>query len=132
MPNLIGVFGNRDADVFFSGFDAVKQAKLNTGGVLGKDGKVDTVPHPRRAQRIGVAEESPYRSHKRAAHLSRIESPLAIRMVKSMKIMLVMDRRLPRVRKATRGRVALQKLLERRFPASSPGGFHVMECVGAD
>jgi hypothetical protein len=48
-------------------------------------------------------------------------------MVKSMKILLVMDRRLPRVRKATRGRVALQKLLERRFPASSPGGFHVMK-----
>src|SRR4029077_6093177 len=85
MPNLIGAFGNRNADVFFSGFDAVEQAKFNTGVVLGKDGKVDTVPHPRRAQRIGVAEESPYRNHKRAAHLSGIESPLAIPMVKSMK-----------------------------------------------
>src|SRR5258708_4672428 len=102
MPNLIGAFGNRNADVFFSGFDAVEQAKFNAGGVLGKDGKVDTVPHPRRAQRIGVAEESPYRNHKRAAHLSGIESPLAIRMVKSMKILLIMDRRLARHARARR------------------------------
>ena len=78
MPDLIGVFGDRDANVFFSRLDAVEQAKLNTGGVLGKDGKVDPVPRPRRAQRIGVAQESPYRSHKRAAHLSGIESGLAI------------------------------------------------------
>src|SRR4029077_11967367 len=106
MPNLIGAFGNRNADVFFSGFDAVEQAKFNTGGVLGKDGKVDTVPHPRRAQRIGVAEESPYRNHKGAAPLCGIECPLAIRMVKSMKILLIMDSRLTRVREATRGRVA--------------------------
>ena len=78
MPNLIGPFANWNADVFFSGFDAVEQAKFNPGGVLGKDGKIDTVPHPRRAERIGIAKESPYRSHKRAAHLSGIESPLAI------------------------------------------------------
>jgi hypothetical protein len=78
VPDLIGVFGDRDANVFFSRLDVVEQAKLNTGSVLGKDGKVDAVPHPRRAQRIGVTEESPYRSHKRAAHLSGIESALAI------------------------------------------------------
>jgi hypothetical protein len=78
VPDLIGVFGDRDANVFFSRLDAVEQAKLNTGSVLGKDGKVDPVPHPGRTQRIGVTEESPYRSHKRAAHLSGIESALAI------------------------------------------------------
>jgi hypothetical protein len=78
VPNLIGVFGDRDTNVFFRGLDAVEQAKLNTRSVFGKDGKIDTVPHPRRAQRIGVTEKSPYRSHKRAAHLSGIESALAI------------------------------------------------------
>jgi hypothetical protein len=78
VPDLIGVFSDRDSNVFFSRLDAVEQAKLNTGSVLGKDGKVDAVSHPRRAQRIGVTEESPYRSHKRAAHLSGIESALAI------------------------------------------------------
>jgi hypothetical protein len=60
---LIGVLGDRDANVFFSSLDAVEQAKLNTSGVLGKDRKVDAVPHPCRAQRIWVAEESPYRGH---------------------------------------------------------------------
>jgi hypothetical protein len=75
---LISVFVDRDTDVFFCGLDVVEQAKLNPRSVLGKDGKVDAVTHPCRAQRIGMAEESPYRSHKRAAHLSGIESALAI------------------------------------------------------
>jgi hypothetical protein len=34
-------------------------------------------------------------------------------MVKSMKILLIMNRRLARVRKATRGHVALQKLAQK-------------------
>ena len=31
VPDLIGVFGDRDANVFFGGLDAVEQAKINTG-----------------------------------------------------------------------------------------------------
>jgi hypothetical protein len=78
VPNLIGVFVDRDANVFFSSLDVVEQAKLNTGGVLGINGKVHAVPRPRRAQRIWVTEKSFDGSHKRAAHLSGIESTLAI------------------------------------------------------
>ncbi len=77
VPDLIGVFIDRDTNVFFCGLDVVEQAKLNTGSVLGKDGKVHAILHPCCAQRIGVTEESTYRSHKRAAHLSGIESTLA-------------------------------------------------------
>jgi hypothetical protein len=60
---LIGVLGDRDANVFFSSLDVLEQTKLNTSGMLGKDGKVDAVPHPRRTEGIGIAEESPYGGH---------------------------------------------------------------------
>ena len=63
MPNLIGVFVDRDTNVFFCGVDAVEQAKLNTGGMLGKDRKIDAVAHPGRTQRIGIAKKSAYRGH---------------------------------------------------------------------
>jgi hypothetical protein len=63
VPNLIGMFVDRDTNVFFGSLDAVEQAKLNTRGVLGKNGKVDAVPHPRRAQWIWVTEKSFDGSH---------------------------------------------------------------------
>ena len=78
MPNLISVLVERNADVFFSRPDVVEQAKFDARGVLGKNSEVDAVPHPRCAQRIWITKESPYRSHKRAAHLSGIERALAI------------------------------------------------------
>ena len=78
VPDLIGVFSDRDTNVFFRGLETVEQTKLNAGGVLGKNGEVDAVAHPRRPQRIWITEESPYRSHKRAAHLCGIASSLAI------------------------------------------------------
>jgi hypothetical protein len=71
------VFGDRNANVFFSGLDIIEQAKLNTGSVLGKDCKVDAVPRPGRAQGIGIAKKSAYRSHKCAAHLSGMQCALA-------------------------------------------------------
>jgi hypothetical protein len=74
---MIGMFRDRDSNVFFRGFDVVEQAKLDTGSVLGKDGKVDAISHPRRAEWIRMAQKGAYRSHKCAAHLSGIESALA-------------------------------------------------------
>ena len=78
MPHLIGVFAHGNADVFFGRLEIVKQAKLNSGGVLGKESKVDAVAHPCRTQRIRITEEGLHRSHKRAAHLSRIGFALAM------------------------------------------------------
>jgi hypothetical protein len=78
MPHLISVFAYRNADVFFGRLEIVKQAKLNSSGVLGKESKVHAVAHPCRTKRIRITEEGPHRSHKRAAHLSRIDSALAI------------------------------------------------------
>jgi len=64
--------------VFFSRSDVVEQAKLDARSLLGENSEIDAVPDPRGAQRIWITEESPYRSHKRAAHLSGIERTLAI------------------------------------------------------
>jgi hypothetical protein len=64
--------------VFFSRPDVVEQAKFDARSVLRKNSEVDAVPHPRGAQRIWITEESPYWSHKRAAHLCGIERALAI------------------------------------------------------
>jgi hypothetical protein len=73
MPDLISVFSDRNANVFFGGLDVLEQAQFNTGGVLGKNGEVDTVAHPGRAKWIRKTEPSLYRSHKRAAFLSDME-----------------------------------------------------------
>src|SRR5437773_8584485 len=78
VPNLISMLGERNADAFFSRPDVVEQAKFDTRSVLRKNSEVDAVPHPRGAQRIWITEESPYWSHKHAAHLSGIERALAI------------------------------------------------------
>src|SRR5207302_10842389 len=78
VPNLIGMFVDRDTNVFFGSLYVIEQAELNTGGVLRKNGKVDAVPHPCRAERIWMTEKSFDGSHKRDAHLSGIESTLAI------------------------------------------------------
>ena len=78
MPHLIGVLGDRNANVFFGGLNIVEQAKLNRSRRFRKEGKVYAVAQPGRAQRIGITEPSLYRSHKRAAHLCGMERALAI------------------------------------------------------
>jgi hypothetical protein len=60
VPDLISVFAYRNPNVFFGRLEIVEQTKLNAGGVLGKESKVDAVTHPRRAQRIWVTEERSY------------------------------------------------------------------------
>ena len=79
MPHLVSTLLERDANVFFRVFHAVEQAKLNSGGVLGKNRKVHAVTRPSCAQRIRLTEKRSYGSHKRAAHLSGIEPMLAMR-----------------------------------------------------
>src|SRR5262249_7686382 len=78
VPHVIRLFTHRNPNIFFSGLEIVEQAKLNTGGVLGKNGEVDAITHPCRTERIRITEKGPNRSHKRAPHLSCIASPLAI------------------------------------------------------
>ena len=53
VPDLIRAFVDGDTDVFFCVLDVVEQAKLNSGSMFGKDGKIDAVSHPSRSQRIG-------------------------------------------------------------------------------
>ncbi len=78
MPDLIGVLGDGNSNVFFGGLNVVEQAKLNRSGCFRKEREVDAVAHPRRAQRIGITKPGLYRSHKRAAHLCGMERALAI------------------------------------------------------
>ena len=113
VPDLIGLFANWNADVFLGGIDAVEQAKINRGRVLGKDGEVDAVPHPGRAERIGIAKESPYRSHKRAAHLSGIESRVGNLNGEINEDSAGHGQEIDPLLKATRGRVELQKLAQK-------------------
>ena len=93
VPDLVGVLGDRDANIFFGSVNILEQAKLNRSGRFGKKGKVDAVAQPRRAQGIWITEPGPYRSHKRAAHLCGMERGLAITNVKSRK--QNKERRLP-------------------------------------
>ena len=79
MPHLVSTLLQRDSNIFFRVFNAVEQAKFNTSGMFGKNGKVDAVTHPGCAERMWVTEKGFYRSHKRAAHLSGIEAMLAMR-----------------------------------------------------
>jgi hypothetical protein len=78
VPDLVGVLGDRDANIFFGSVNIVEQAKLNRSGRFGKKGKVDAVAQPRRAQGIWITEPGPYRSHRCAAHLCGMERALAI------------------------------------------------------
>ena len=78
VPDLISLFVDRNANVFFSRFDAVEQTELNAGSVLRENCEVDALPRPSGTQRIRKTEKRPYRSHKRAAHLSGIDHILAM------------------------------------------------------
>ena len=80
MPYLISALLQRDPNLFSRVFHVVDQAKLDSGGVLGKNRKVHPVTRLSCVQRIRLTEKRSYGSHKRAAHLSGIEPMLAMRM----------------------------------------------------
>src|SRR2546421_721732 len=52
MPDLLGLFAQRDADVFLWRIDVVEQAKMNFGRVFGENREIDAVSEPGRAERI--------------------------------------------------------------------------------
>ena len=47
MPDLIGVFGHRNANVFLGRIDVIEKAEIDRSRVLGKDGEVDAVARAR-------------------------------------------------------------------------------------
>ena len=69
MPDLVGVFSNRNANVLLGSVNIVEQAQFNRGRGFRKKSKVDAVTHPCRAKGIWIAEPCFYRSHKRAPRI---------------------------------------------------------------
>src|SRR6266403_674071 len=75
MPHLIGMFGNRNPNIFLSRVDVIEETKINRSSRFGKKRKVHAVAQPRRTEWIWITEPGLYRSHKRAAfigHATRI------------------------------------------------------------
>ena len=73
MPDLVGVFRHWDPDVFLASIVRIEEAKVDRGGALGEEGKIDAIPEPGGAERIRITEPNFNRSHKGGACLSHSE-----------------------------------------------------------
>ena len=78
MPDLIGMFGHWNTNIFLARVRVIEQTKIDRGGGFGKKRKVDPIAQPCCAKRIWITKPSLYRSHKRAAFLSNMDCALAI------------------------------------------------------
>ena len=73
MPDLVGVFRPWDSDVFLASILRVEEAKVDGGGALGEEGKINAIAEPAGAERIRITEPNFNRSHKGGACLSHSE-----------------------------------------------------------
>ena len=73
MPDLIGVLGYWNANIFLARIDIIEETKIDRCGRFREKRKVHAIAQPRRAKRIRKTEPSLYLSHKRAAFLSDME-----------------------------------------------------------
>ena len=64
VPDLIGVLGHRDANVFLARIGRIEKTEINRRGAFGEEGEIDAVLHPGGAERIGIAEPNFYGSHR--------------------------------------------------------------------
>ena len=66
VPDLVGVLGHRDADIFLACFGAIEETEIDRGRCLGEKRKIHPVAEPGGAERIRIAEPDFDGSHERA------------------------------------------------------------------
>ena len=78
MPDLLGLFPQRNARKFFRRVNAIEQTQFDAGRVLGKNREIDAIAGPRRAERIWFSRPGFQCRHKGAKFLSITQSERAI------------------------------------------------------
>jgi hypothetical protein len=63
MPDLVGLFRHRDANIFLGRIDVIEKTKIDRGRHLGENREVDPVAEPGRSERIWISQPNFYRRH---------------------------------------------------------------------